>query len=316
MTRSRWSGLIGAALFCTLSGVACGAPDGTPATRSRLPVPAVPGVARLPRSGHAAPTAYLHYVGPDGKRLPAGTACYLELTVRRTAPGASFTVVGFGQGYLALRDAGPESPGRALVFAVHDSPPNSPQDSDHATVLFSNPLAQLTPPGQGQSGPTVRLPLDWQPGTGYRVLLTAAVDGHHITYTAYVYLPAGTRPPSWVKLAAIRTYTDEAGIFRPTSNVEDQAHSDTSATDAREAEFADGWLLDTTARWRPLDTARFTTTSGPDPGAHLDAVAGARGFTIATGGTAPDDTPPGARLTAAHPDAAPPADVRPLAEAH
>lgn len=300
------------ALLCALSGMSC-APGRPPPVR---PLPSgPPGIARLNRAGHAAPTVYLHYVDADGKRLPAGTACYLELTVRRTAPGTSFTALGFRQGYLALRDVGPGTPRRALVFAVHDSPPNSPRDADHAAVLFADPAAHLTPPGRGQSGPTVALPLDWQPGTTYRVLLTATLDGHHITYTAYVS-GAGTSTPGWVRLAAIRTYTDEAGIFRPSSYVEDAARTATSAADPRQADFGNGWLLDTTGHWHPLATARFTTTGGQDPGVHLDAAATPQGFTLDTGGTTPNATPLDTRLAAAHPDPAPPADVRPLAEAH
>lgn len=311
MTRSRWPGLLGVALLCALCGVSC-APGRPPVVRGTT---GPPGIARLNRAGHAAPTVYLHYVGRDGKRLPAGAACYLELTVRRTAPGASFTALGFGQGYLALRDAGPGTPQRALVFAVHDSPPNAPRDVDHAAVLFADPRTHLTPPGRGQSGPTVQLPLDWQPGASYRVLLTAALDEHHIAYTAYVSGP-GTPTPGWVKLATIRTYTDEAGIFRPSSYVEDLARTGSSATDPRAADFANGWLQDTTGHWQPLDTARFTTTGGQDPGVHLDAAAEPRGFTLDTGGTTPNTTPLDTRLTATTPDAAPPPDLQPLTSPH
>lgn len=261
--------------------------------------------------GKGAPSVLLHYVNPDGTRLPTASAFYSELTVGQTAPQSSFVVEGFGHGTVAFQqyDDG-DDPRLALVVSINNPLKGSVAAADeHATATYASPLVQVNEQAKGQSGAVLRLPLAWRPHTTYRVLLTAAAAGAYTDYSPYLFFtPPGAAAPRWVRLATVRRATQDTGIFRPYALAEDTARTQQSATEVRQARIGNSWIYGDAQGWVPLTVARFTGQAKPGGSDAFDASAGPDGFSVTTGGNTVNVTGSGTYLTApAHP--APPADV-------
>lgn len=315
MHRTRITAFFGFALVGTLSATSCTpgeAPDRLGHPTRQDSAQHAPHRAEF---GKGAASVYARYVSADGRRLPTATAFYSELTVGHTAPQSSFMVEGFGHGSIAFQQYdNADDPHRAVVFQLHDPPKGSVEPGDEqAVATYASPLAQVTQRTKGQSGASVRLPLDWQPGTTYRILLLAAADGKYTNYSPYLFFaPPGAKNRSWVKLATVRLATRDSGIFRPYSVVEDTARSTQSAAQLREMRVGNGWIFPADRNWLPLTTAKFSGQARPESPAAYNGGSGSAGFSLSTGGNTVNTVDNGSVLTAQPKTGGPPPDVAAL----
>lgn len=236
---------------------------------------------------------------------PAGTAFYNELTVEKSAEGTYFCVCGFNHGYYGLQEQ--RGGKKVLIFSVWDpgkqNDPNAVADEQRVKLLDKDDAVRVGRFGNEGTGGQSFLDFDWQPGETYRFLVTATPNEKRTEFSAWFFLPeqkqseAGNREAGvggkWKKLATFSTITAAqkskasqslSGYY---SFVEDFRRNRVSTEHARRARFGNGWVRDTSGKWQPIASAKFTADS--NPATNIDAGQAAGRFFLATGGDTKND---------------------------
>ena len=247
----------------------------------------------------AARSVHLHYPAPKAD------AFYNEMTVERSVPGSYFMACGFRHGYFGIQEL---SRGRKVViFSVWDPTKGDEADKvpleQRVEILHSGPDVEVKRFGGEGTGGQSFFKYDWKTGETCRFLVRATVEGDKTAYAGYFYLP---QEKAWKHLVTFRTRTGGDRLEGLYSFVEDFRRDTKSATEARRAQFSNGWVL-AAGEWKPLVTARFTASSATwEARDTIDAGRTGERFYLQTGGDTKTTTPLNSKIERRGDDAKPP----------
>ncbi|AGA29870.1 DUF3472 domain-containing protein [Singulisphaera acidiphila] len=215
-----------------------------------------------------------------GYPAPEGVAFSNEITIQQSAVGTYFMVCGWDKGYFGLQELGNGK--KLLIFSVWDSEQNDPKavQEDHRTKLISKDEKVRTGRfgGEGTGGQSF-FDYDWKVGTTYRFLVAANVKGQRTEYSGYFFVPESQE---WKHLITFSTVTGGKFLSGYYSFIEDFKRDRISATKARQARFANGWVMAKNGDWTSLSKARFTGDSNPVT--NINAFVDGDQYALATGG--------------------------------
>jgi len=223
-----------------------------------------------------------------GYPAPEGTGFYNEATVETSAEGTYFMVCGWGKGYFGIQEIGNGK--KVVLFSVWDpssgEDPRKVPEEKRVKLLHKGEGVRVGRFGNEGTGGQSFLDYDWKAGEPYRFLVTSKADGPDRTaYSGHFYLP---EQKAWRHLVTFSTLTRGEQLKGLYSFVEDFRRNKVSATKARRAVFANGWVRPRGGDWEPLVKARFTGDS--NPATNIDAGPVGRGFFLATGGATENKT--------------------------
>lgn len=216
-----------------------------------------------------------------GYRAPAGTAFYNEIVVDQSAPGTYFSVCAFNHGYFGIQQI--DDKRKLVIFSIWDpgqqDDPKSVEEKQRVKLLYNDPAVRVKRFGGEGTGGQSFYDLDWKDGQPYRLLVTSERVDDRTAYTGWIYLDDQKK---WLKLVTFSTITKDEKLGGYYSFVEDFRRNNISATQARSAQFGNGWVRDAEGAWQPITRARFTADGNPA----TNINAGLKGdlFFIATGG--------------------------------
>ena len=179
--------------------------------------------------GIACRSVHLNYPGEDA------TAFYNEITVRESAPGTYFSVIGWDKGYFGIQQLASNQ--KLVIFSVWDSGENDPNATKkelRTKLLFKDPNLRVKRFGGEGSGGQSFYDLDWQVGQTYRFMLCCNILGNRTAYSGLMVDPETNR---WKHLVTFSTITGGRPMSRFYSFVEDFKRDRESAKLARIAEF-------------------------------------------------------------------------------
>jgi hypothetical protein len=213
----------------------------------------------------------------------AGNAFYNEVTVETSAPGTYFMACGWDKGYFGIQEL---ADGKKLVlFSVWDpaageDPAKVPPEK-RVKLLHKDDAVRVQRFGNEGTGGQSFFDYDWKPGETYRFLVTAKPDGPDRTaYAGFFFIPA---KKEWKHLVTFSTLTPKGELLRGDySFIEDFRRNKVSATQARKATFANGWVRTAKDEWVSLAKAKFTADANPV--LNIDAGSAGAKFFLATGG--------------------------------
>jgi len=240
---------------------------------------ALPAIADEKLKGIACRSVHLGYTAE------AGTAFYVEATVRRTAEGTYFCAVGFNSGYFGIQEL---ANGKKLaLFSVWDptagnDPKNVPEEKRVKTLHKSEGVRVGRFGGEGTGGQSF-YDFDWKVGDTYRFLVTAAPDGKdRVAFAGYLYLPA---KKEWKHLVTFSTLTTKKTLGGYYSFVEDFRRNKISTTKTRTADYGNAWVKSAkSGEWKPVTEARFTADSNPVLNIDAGLTKAKDRFFLSTGG--------------------------------
>lgn len=252
-------------------------------------------------AGIACRSVHLQYPGPESN------AFYNEVTVRESAEGTFIMACGFRMGYFGMQQL--REGRKVILFSVwepgkQNNPSATPEDR-RVKVLAQGEGVQVKRFGGEGTGGQSFYQYDWRPGQTCRFLVTAWPAGERTVFSGYFYVEEEKR---WQPMATFSTLADKKLLRGYNSFVEDFRRNRVSATQAREAEFGNGWVRDASGAWHRLDQARFTADG--NPATNIDAGKRGGAFYLATGGeTKNDGTPLWQSMQLPASDATPPTDL-------
>ncbi len=219
-----------------------------------------------------------------GYTAEAGTAFYVEATVRQSARGTYFCACGFNSGYFGLQEL---ADGKKLaIFSVWDptagdDPKTVPEEKRVKALHKGDGVRVGRFGGEGTGGQSF-FDFDWKVGDTYRFLVTAAPDGEDRTaFAGYLYLPA---KKEWKHLVTFSTIAKQKQLGGYYSFVEDFRRNKVSATEARIAEYGNAWTRNAKGEWSPIVEARFTGDANPVLNIDAGLTKAKDRFFLATGG--------------------------------
>jgi hypothetical protein len=216
-----------------------------------------------------------------GYRAPAGNVFYNEVVVEKSAPGTYFCTNGFNHGYFGIQQI--DEKRRLVIFSVWDpgkqDDPKSVEESQRVKLLYNDPKVRVKRFGGEGTGGQSFYDLDWEEGKTYRLVVTSERQGDRTAYTGWLYLDGDKK---WLKLVTFSTLTKDDKLGGYYSFVEDFRRNKISATQARVAQFGNGWVRDMDGKWHSLNQARFTGDS--NPATNIDAGLKGPLYFLATGG--------------------------------
>ena len=224
--------------------------------------------------GIACRSVHLHYPGPEG------AAFYNEMTIDKSAPGTYFMAAGWNKGYFGMQELANGK--KLLLFSVWDSGQDDPKAvalDKQVKLLHKDAKVRVGRFGGEGTGGQSFFDYDWKPGTTYRFLVTARVDGKRTEYAGWFFVPEDR---AWKHLVTFSTVTGGKDLGGCHSFVEDFKRDRASTTKERRARFGEAWLKDAKGEWRALSTARFTADANPVT--NIDAGLAEGRFFLATGG--------------------------------
>ena len=226
-----------------------------------------------------------------GYTADAGTAFYVEATVRETADGTYFCAAGFNSGYFGIQQLGNGK--RLAIFSVWDpaggdDPKTVPEEKRVKTLHTGEGVRVGRFGGEGTGGQSF-YDFDWKAGDTYRFLVTAEPDPKDDARTAfagYLYLP---EKKEWLHMVTFSTVTDKKKLGGYYSFVEDFKRDKKSTEKVRKAEYGNAWVR-TGKEWKPVTEARFTADSNPVTNIDAGLVKGGDRWFLATGGDTANTT--------------------------
>ncbi len=219
-----------------------------------------------------------------GYTADAGTAFYVEATVRESAPGTYFCACGFNSGYFGIQEL---ADGKKLaLFSVWDptagDDPKTVPEEKRVKTLHKGEGVRIGRFGGEGTGGQLFFDFDWKVGDTYKFLVTAAPDGADRTaFAGYLYLPA---KEEWKHLVTFSTLAKQKQLGGYYSFVEDFRRNKVSATLARTAEYGNVWTRSAKGEWTPTVEARFTGDSNPVLNIDAGLTKAKDRFFLATGG--------------------------------
>lgn len=214
-------------------------------------------------------------------QAPAGMAFYNEVTIDQSALGTYFCACGFNMGYCGLQEL--PNGKKLLLFSVWDpgdqNDPNAVKAEQRVKLVHQDPDVRIGRFGNEGTGGQSFFDLDWKPGETYRLLISAKLDGERTAYACHLFDPTQQK---WRHLVTFSTLAKGKLLEGYYSFVEDFRRNKESATQARSAQFGNGWVKSTEGQWIALTKAKFTADSNPV----TNINAGSKGdrFFLTTGG--------------------------------
>ncbi len=280
------------ALALTLGAIAAVSANGETADTHTGVVAANPedAVKKQARSVH------LTYLGLPPKMIAAAAT----VTVRETAPGTYFSVMGWSCGYCGIQELWNGS--HAVIFSVWDpvdphdysAQPDAVRAEHRAKVIYADPLMDVARFGGEGSGARTMAGYGWKVGSSVRLRVTSEPDGTNRTaFTCW--LRDASNAGTWHRLATISTMNrngEAPGLENLYSFVEDFRRDYDSATRMRRAEYSDiEGLSAADGKWHPITRAAFTGDRTPSTNVDAGRVPGnPRAFFLATGGATTNAT--------------------------
>ncbi len=251
-------------------------------------------------AGIACRSVHLNFPAPEGK------AYYNEVTVEKSAPGTYFCVCGFRQGYFGIQEL--DRGKKVVIFSVWDpgeqDDPNTVDPKNRVKLVAKGDNVRIGRFGNEGTGGQSFLDLDWKPGSTYRFLVRAKIDGDRTVFSAYV---AGPDAESWTLVASFSTLAGGKLLSGYYSFIEDFKRNKISATIERRASFGEGWVFTKEDRWLALGKAKFTGDGNPSM--NVDAGKNGGRYFLATGGEVKNINTPLNHLIEIHPDSKPIAEL-------
>jgi Domain of unknown function (DUF3472)/Domain of unknown function (DUF5077) len=221
-----------------------------------------------------------------GWTADAGTAFYVEATVRETADGTYFCAAGFNSGYFGIQQLGDGK--KVVLFSVWDptagDDPKTVADEKRVKALHVGDKVRVKRFGGEGTGGQSFFDFEWKAGDTHRFLVTAEPDPKddtRVAFAGYFYLP---KEKEWKHLVTFSTITNKKTLGGYYSFVEDFKRDKKSCDDARKAEYGNAWVRTAKGEWKAVTEARFTGDSNPAENIDAGPVKGQPQFFIATGG--------------------------------
>ena len=169
-----------------------------------------------------------------------GKSFYNEITIKTSAPGTYFMVCGWDKGYFGLQELANGK--KLLIFSVWDSEQNDPtavKDESRTKLVYKDEQVRIGRFGGEGTGGQSFFDYDWKVGATYRLMVTAKVSRHRTEYSGYFFVPESL---AWKHLVTFSTVTGGKPLSGYYAFIEDFQRNRISATQAREAHFANGWV--------------------------------------------------------------------------
>lgn len=216
-----------------------------------------------------------------------GTEFYNEVSVITSAKGTYFCVCGFSQGYYGIQEL--PNGKKLLIFSVWDpgeqNDPNQVKEEDRVKLIHKHEAVRVGRFGNEGTGGQSFYDFDWKNGETYRFLVRARPDGEKRTaYQGYFYHP---EKKEWLHLITFSTQSKKPYLGGYYSFIEDFRRNKVSATQAREANFGNGWIKTKSGDWVPLLKAKFTADANPV--VNINARPDGDRFYLGTGGAIQND---------------------------
>jgi hypothetical protein len=241
-----------------------------------------------------------------GYTAEAGTAFYVEATVRGTAEGTYFCAVGFNSGYFGIQELGNGK--KLALFSVWDptagDDPKTVPDEKRVKTLHKGEGVRVGRFGGEGTGGQSFYDFDWKVGDTYRFLVTCAPDGKdRVAFAGYLYLPA---KKAWLHMVTFSTITEKKALGGYYSFVEDFKRNKVSTTKTRTAEYGNAWVKAAkSGEWTPVTEARFTADANPVLNIDAGPTQAKDRFFLSTGGDIANTTTKLRAKIALPPDAKP-----------
>jgi hypothetical protein len=227
-----------------------------------------------------------------GYTAEAGTAFYVEATVKESADGTYFCAAGFNSGYFGIQQLGNGK--KLAIFSVWDptagdDPKKVPEEKRVKTLHKGEGVRVGRFGGEGTGGQSF-YDFDWKAGDTYRFLVTAEADGRDTGRTAFaghLYLPA---KKEWLHMVTFSTVTDKTTLGGYYSFVEDFKRDKKSTEKVRTAEFGNPWVRTAKGEWKGVTEARFTADGNPVLNIDAGLTKAADRWFLATGGQTENKT--------------------------
>jgi hypothetical protein len=224
----------GLGLFLALASITAGAAEDAP-----------PRAARSVHFGWVAPEAQLFTT---------------SMVIDQSTPGSYFMACGWSVGYFGIQELGNGK--KVILFSVWDptkgDDPGKVSASERVETLYSDPSVRIKRFGGEGTGGQCMGEFPWKLGETNRFLVRAIAAGEKTSYAGYVF---DSDKKSWRHLATFRVRTGGQLLKGMYSFVEDFRRDTRSATEARKARFADGWVQTAKGDWIALTRGRFTASS-------------------------------------------------------
>lgn len=227
-----------------------------------------------------------------GYTADAGSAFYVEATVRDSADGTYFCAAGFNSGYFGIQQL---ANGKKLaIFSVWDpaggdDPKKVPEEKRVKNLHKGEGVRVGRFGGEGTGGQSF-YDFDWAVGDTYRFVVTAEPDPNDDKRTAfagYLYLPA---KKEWLHMVTFSTLTDKKKLGGYYSFVEDFKRDKKSTEKVRTAEYGNAWVRTGDKEWKPVTEARFTADSNPVTNIDAGPTKVADRWFLSTGGETENKT--------------------------
>lgn len=226
-----------------------------------------------------------------GYTAEAGTAFYVEATVRHSAKGTYFCAIGFNSGYFGIQEL---ANGKKLaIFSVWDpttgnDPKTVPEEKRVKTLHQGEGVRVGRFGGEGTGGQSF-FDFDWKNGDTYRFFVTCEPDGKdRVAFAGRLYLP---EKKEWKHLVTFSTLTSKKTLGGYYSFVEDFRRNKISTTEVRSAEYGNAWVKSAKdGEWKPVTTARFTADSNPVTNIDAGLTKSKALFFLTTGGETANTT--------------------------
>ncbi len=240
---------------------------------------ALPALADEKLKGIACRSVHLGYTAE------AGTAFYVEATVRASAPGTYFCAVGFNSGYFGIQELA--SGKKLALFSVWDptagdDPKTVPEEKRVKNLSKGEGVRVGRFGGEGTGGQSF-FDFDWKAGDTYRFLVTCEPDGKdRVAFAGHLYLPA---KKEWLHMITFSTLTEKKTLGGYYSFVEDFKRDKVSTTKTRTAEYGNAWVKTAkSGEWKPVTEARFTADANPVLNVDAGLTKAGDRFFLSTGG--------------------------------
>ncbi len=216
-----------------------------------------------------------------GYETPRAHAAYLEVVPQKSAPGTYFCALGFHMGYFGIQELADGK--KIALFSVWE-PENATGDERVKLVEKGDAVVDKRFGGEGTGGQS-RMDFPWEPGEIVRFFAQAKPDGDFTEFTGHIYDSAQAK---WRLMATFRTRSKGHALEGLYSFIEDFRRNYESAGISRTATFQNGWILDLSGKWLPIEKARFT--ADVTPSTNIDAGPATGGFFLKTGGETKAET--------------------------
>lgn len=246
------------------------------ATAILLSLLTVPLFADEKLAGVAARSVHLQYPSPTT------AAVYNTITVKQSAPGTYFCVLGFNRGYFGLQQLGNGK--KLLIFSVWDpgsqNNPNQVEQEKRVQLLHKHPDVRTDRFGNEGTGGQSFYDFDWKLDTTYQFLVTSKIEADRTIFSGHFFHPDQN---AWLHLVTFSTPTGGKPMGGFYSFVEDFRRNRVSLSHARTARFGPAWIR-SNDQWTLIDKARFTADSNPATNIDAGLAEGNDGFFLSTGG--------------------------------